>query len=49
MLTGEDQACLVDDQEGAGKGSQLAMGGGGEVQSAHGEPMVMTDGDKAAG
>lgn len=49
MLTGEDQGSLVDDPGGAGKGSQLAMGGGGEVQSAHGEPRSLTAGDDAAG
>lgn len=29
MLTGEDQACLVDDPGEAGKGAQLVMGVGG--------------------
>ncbi len=36
MLTGEDQGSLVDDPGEAGKGSQLAMEGGGEVQGRAG-------------
>ena len=49
MLTGEDQGSLVDDQEGAGEGSQLATQMGMMSEPAYGEPMLMTTSDDAAG
>lgn len=49
MLTGEDQACLVDDPGEAGKGSQLGTQMGMMSEPAYGEPMLMTTGDDAAG
>ena len=52
MITDADRGGLGQSRgrsRGSGERGAAGHGGGGEVLSAHGEPMVMTDGDDAAG
>lgn len=49
MLTGEDQACLVDDPGEAGEWSQLATQMGMMSEPAYGASVSMTAGDDATG